>query len=199
MLRAGGVMFWLWLLGGCVVDATTSGAPFECESIAITDPSGAPDACDVSACQACVDECGRDCVVLESYPPRYACEGGGSEAWDVYDFCPDWEPPLPEPHAVAVEDLGCEAGSGESLTATAPTADRITVTHIDYATGCCPESVNVTVQKSGTTLLVAYDLVNDNCECACLLDVRYAIADVPTGTWTISHPATGTTTTVIVP
>jgi hypothetical protein len=48
------------------------------------------DDCFEQACQACVEECGMGCLTMESYPPQFACDGGGS--WDVYEFCPDWQP-----------------------------------------------------------------------------------------------------------
>lgn len=76
----------LVLLVGCPGGDDT--ATFDCESIAITTADGAPDPCDVDACQACVDACGSDCMVLESYPPQYSC--GSEGRWTVYDFCPDW-------------------------------------------------------------------------------------------------------------
>lgn len=60
---------------------------FDCEAIAIRDADDNPDPCDLEACTACVDECGVDCVVLESFPPQYACP---DESWTVYDFCPTW-------------------------------------------------------------------------------------------------------------
>lgn len=49
------------------------------------------DDCFEQACEACVAECGFSCQTLESYPPQFNCEDGGS--WDVYEFCPDWSPP----------------------------------------------------------------------------------------------------------
>ncbi|MBA2320735.1 MAG: hypothetical protein H0V89_06225 [Deltaproteobacteria bacterium] len=63
---------------------------FDCEAVAIRDAEGNADPCDVQACQACADECGVDCAILESFPPQYACEGA---SFTVTDFCPDWEPP----------------------------------------------------------------------------------------------------------
>lgn len=186
------LLFWL---SGCVVEATT-GDPIDCEALAIRGADGTPDACDVDACRSCVATCGRDCTVLESYPPVWSCPDSST---DVYDFCEDWQPPG-TPRITDVEDLGCGSGGDlESLAATAPTAGRIAVTHLNYATGCCPEQVLVTIEASGSTLSVSYEPVNDLCDCACMLDVRYAIADVPSGSWTITHPDTGASATVIVP
>ena len=70
------------------VPAVAGPPPFDCEKVALEDGLGDPDPCDVDACQACVDACGADCAVLESYPPQYSCDG--TNAWTVRDFCPDW-------------------------------------------------------------------------------------------------------------
>lgn len=75
-----------------VASAGCSGAePFDCGEVAISTTGGAADDCDLQACQACVDACGGDCVVLESFPPQYSCGADGS--WSVYDFCEDWTLP----------------------------------------------------------------------------------------------------------
>jgi hypothetical protein len=66
--------------------------PFDCEQVALKDGLGDPDPCDVAACEACVDACGADCAVQESYPPQYSCDEGGA-VWEVYDTCPDWTLP----------------------------------------------------------------------------------------------------------
>lgn len=60
----------------------------DCEEVAIRTAEGEVDECDLQACQACEEACEVGCLILESYPPQYSCEGEGT--WDVYDFCPDW-------------------------------------------------------------------------------------------------------------
>lgn len=183
-------MLLFWLVG-CVVEARVSGG-IDCDEIAMRDASGHADPCDVAACQTCADRCGASCMVFDSLPPIYACEAG---SWDVYDVCEDWRA---APRVVAVEDLGCGGGPVESIEA-AWDGTRVAVTHRGYATGCCPEAVEVGLERSGTTLLVSPRAVNDLCECACLLDVAYQLEGVARGTWTITHAATGVSTTVVVP
>jgi hypothetical protein len=83
----------LLLVASCTLhlpDLPDPSAPpvFDCEKVALADGLGDPDPCDVAACQACVDACGAECVVLDSYPPQYSCDG--SQSFDVYDACPDW-------------------------------------------------------------------------------------------------------------
>ena len=171
--------------------------PFDCEEVAITDADGNPDPCDVDACQECVDECGGGCAILESYPPQYACPG---DSWSVYDFCPDWEPPTTTsaPRSENVVDLGCGGEDTETLTATSTAAGTVAVTHIDYLLGCCPTEVQVDVAAAGQVLTVGYTLIDDLCECACMLDVSYDIVNVPAGAWTIEAGPYATSTTVTV-
>jgi hypothetical protein len=171
-------------------DCPTDG--LDCARVAIRDAAGNPDGCDVSACLECVDACGEDCLVRESYPPQYACAG---ESWTVYDSCPAWDGL--DPRATEVEDLGCGDGA-EEIVASSHVAGRIDVVHYAYADGCCPESVRVDVSAIGTMLVVDYALVNDFCECICALDASYAIVDVPTGTWTLLSAASGVSAVVEV-
>ncbi len=170
---------------------------FDCEEVAITDADGNPDPCDVDACQACVDECGVDCAILESYPPQYACP---DDAWTVYEMCPDWEPPTTTsaPQSENVVDLGCGGEDVETLTADSTAPGTIAVTHIDYLLGCCPEEVDVGVSVAGQVLTVDYTLVNDLCDCACMLDVSYDIVNGPAGDWTIEAGENGFSATVTV-
>lgn len=79
-------------LPACDPDAVGGGkgAGFDCEEVAIPDADGNPDPCDVQACEACTDACGDGCMILESYPPQWACEDA---SFTVYDFCPDWTAP----------------------------------------------------------------------------------------------------------
>lgn len=77
---------WMWVVSGLV--ACSGSEPVDCSTVAIATTGGAVDDCDRQACQACVDTCGGDCVILESYPPQYSCGDDGS--WSVYDFCEDW-------------------------------------------------------------------------------------------------------------
>ncbi len=193
------------LTSGCML-VGGHGPPGRCDPGAATDcievamhASGAPDGCDLAACVSCVDACPRGCAVMESYPPRYACDGEGT--WDVYDTCPDWVPPgtTDTPRAEDVVDLGCGTAVGETLTAVAAGPGRISVVHTDYLVGCCPAAVEVDVLAAGSVLVVAYTLVDDDCECACMLDVSYDLVDVPYGTWTIVAGPSGATAVVTLP
>lgn len=189
----------LFLLLACVIvpDApSTCGDAATCWDAAILGSDGLPDPCDLEACVTCRDACGEDCATLESYPPQYAC---GSGSWSVYDVCPDWQLPTGAITAADVIDLGCGAGSGEQIYAAAGDDGRVAVTHFDYGLGCCPDSVQVDVVVTGSTLEVGYRPIDDLCDCACMLDVSYALVDVPSGTWTIESAATGAVTTVVVP
>jgi hypothetical protein len=170
---------------------------FDCEEVAITDADGNPDPCDVAACEAC-NECDGGCVAIEdSYPPHYVCQDA---SFDVYDFCPDWELPTTTaaPRSENVVDLGCGGEDTETLTATSTAPGTIAVTHIDYLLGCCPTEVQVDVAAAGQVLTVGYTLVDDFCECACMLDVSYDIVNVPAGAWTIEAGPYATSTTVTV-
>lgn len=184
----------LLTLLACPAPGPDSGASFDCAEVALRDGDG-PDACDLPACQHCVDACGADCMILESYPPQYSC---GDTSWTVYDDCPDWTPPSSaEPSAVEVSDEGCGI-EGATLDLSSTSAGRIDVTHTDYLLGCCPEDVQVDVSTTGSTLSVEYTLISDLCDCACLLDVSYAIVDVPAGRWTVEAPQSGATAEVDV-
>lgn len=179
------------------VDSHDSEPPAStCEDLAIPDESGGPDPCDVAACETCADSCAEPCMILESYPPQYACEGAGS--WSVYDVCPDWQMPG-GPYAIDEQELGCGDGTQvETLTATPAGAGRIEVDHVDAGSGCCPESLAVEVSADDGVLRVAYDFVNDFCECECLLDVSYTQVEVPAGSWTLVAGDNGLSTTVVV-
>ncbi len=183
----------LWLLA-CTA-AKDSSAPFDCAAVAVTNEAGDPDPCDVAACETCVDTCGTGCLVLESYPPQYACDDAGS--WSVYDTCPNWQAPT-TPYVIEGQSLGCGDGTGAGIVASSPSAGRIDITHFDALTGCCPEGVSVEVAATESTLSLAYDLINDFCECACEIDLSYAIVEVPAGSWTLVGGPKGDTTTVEV-
>lgn len=183
----------LLLLSSCILDYPAT--PLDCAAVALTDAAGDPDACDVSACENCVDDCGVDCRVLESYPPVYACDDA---SWDVYGSCPDWQP-ASSPSATEISDDGCGGAASEVLTASATAPGRIDVTHTDYMGGCCPQSVEVAVTAGTDTLSVEYTLVDDLCECYCMLDVSYAIVDVPSGHWALVAGPSGATADVDVP
>lgn len=188
----------LLLLTACFFIRDDTDEPsFECTEVAIRDASGSPDPCDVSACTTCVERCGDDCMIQESYPPHYACEGEGS--WSVYDFCPDWGAPSGDPRAENVEDLGCGDGSPEALVATSDGPGRIAVVHRGYMTGCCPTAVQVDVTAEARRLLVDYHLVDDFCDCVCALDVSYDLVDVETGPWTVVSVTSGAAAEVTVP
>ena len=75
----------------------------------------------------------------------------------------------------------------------------IGVQHTDFAVGCCPMDVLVDVTPTYRVLVVDYTVVDDFCDCACWLDVRYDIVDVPKGEWTIVAGPSGRTAHVIVP
>jgi hypothetical protein len=185
----------LLALAGCVLvhDCPHCDDDLDCADIAIRDAAGNPDSCDVAACDACADQCGDDCAVLESFPPQYACPGA---SWDVYDFCPDWSFPSAI-HAEDVQDLGCgDPSDQETLTAVSAVAGRIDVTHLDYASGCCPEAVQVEVEVLGRTLDVSYTLVNDFCDCICELDTSYTLVGVDGGPWTVRAGAVEATVEV---
>ena len=171
---------------------------FDCEQVAIQRPDGTPDVCDLAACESCVDTCGGDCMVLESYPPQYSCGAEGS--WSAYEECPDWTPPnQPEPRAKRIVDHGCGTDPGESLTAAADGPSKVAVTHVDAVVGCCPTEIQVdVVAHPDATLAVSYTLVGDDCDCACALDVSYDIAPVTSGSWTVVAPS-GATAPVSVP
>lgn len=172
--------------------------PYDCEEVAILGDDGAPDPCDVAACEACDADCRRGCAILESYPPQYACPDG--DTFDVYDVCPDWSMGG-DPFAVDIALLGCgEPDTTEALTATAEPA-RIDVSHVDFASGCCPDDVaiDVATDDAARVLTVTYTVLGDDCDCVCGLDVEYAIDEVPSGTWTVAAGTSGLTVDVAVP
>ena len=63
----------------------------DCEALAIRDADGNVDPCDLQACEACDAVCDDHCLVLDSFPPQYACDGEGT--FSAPDECPDWAPP----------------------------------------------------------------------------------------------------------
>jgi hypothetical protein len=79
-------------LGGakCGGESTAPDGP-SCETEVLRTEDGAADRCDLQACEACFAECGSDCVIMEAYPPRYACTE--QHAYSLYDFCEGWEYP----------------------------------------------------------------------------------------------------------
>lgn len=84
------------VLGLCLGGAkcgNESEAPSElsCDKAALHTEDGDVDKCDLQACEACFAECGADCVIMEAYPPRYACSE--KHAYSLYDFCEGWEYP----------------------------------------------------------------------------------------------------------
>ncbi len=89
MTRAAALL--LLALPGCagkVADPSKLEGVINCDELALRGEDGAADSCDLQACLACVDFCGLDCTIAESYPPQYGCPSIGS--YTVYDFCPDW-------------------------------------------------------------------------------------------------------------
>ena len=80
-------------VGGARCGASSNGPDegLDCDQAALHTEDGVVDACDRQACQACVDECGSGCAVLESYPPQYACQE--QHTYTLYDFCPGWQNP----------------------------------------------------------------------------------------------------------
>ena len=62
-----------------------------CQKEALHTEDGEVDKCDLQACDACFAECGANCVIMESYPPRYACSD--KHSYVLYDFCEDWQYP----------------------------------------------------------------------------------------------------------
>jgi len=83
-----GILALLPACGYRVIDPSTAEGVLNCDNIAIRDDDGAVDSCDKQACEACVDFCGLDCAVQQSYPPQYSCPSIG--AYTVHDFCPEW-------------------------------------------------------------------------------------------------------------
>ncbi len=62
-----------------------------CDDAALKTEDGTIDKCDLQACEACYAECGASCVIMDAYPPQYACSD--AHAYTVYDFCEGWEYP----------------------------------------------------------------------------------------------------------
>ncbi len=82
------LLAFLLACAGHVSDPSLSDGVLNCDNSAIRTDDGEVDSFDLQACQACVDFCGEECAVQESYPPQYSCPGIGS--YTVYDFCPEW-------------------------------------------------------------------------------------------------------------
>lgn len=187
------------LTAGCDLGASSG---IDCAAVALRDAAGDPDGCDVAACATCVDTCGRDCAILESYPPQYSC-GGDAGLWDVYAFCPDWTlPTTPTTAAIAatnVADLGCGTSTEERLAAAPTGPGAVAVVHDDYAVGCCPDGVTVAVVAKDQVLTVSYTVGPDPCDCVCGLDLTYDLVGVPAGDWTLVAGPSGASTLVTVP
>jgi len=63
----------------------------DCTEEAIQTADGDPDPCDLQACEAAFGEGCTSCAVNQSYPPQYVADDGTT--YDLYAFCPDWQPP----------------------------------------------------------------------------------------------------------
>ncbi len=182
----------LWL-SACRLDARSEAPPPSCREVALRDAHGAVDVCDLRACETCVTSCGGACEVHRGRPPRYECPGTG---WDVWDVCPDWLVP-DGPSVVEPPQASCGKDAGERLVASGAGSGRVAVTHLDFATGCCPDSVAVDVAIVDGLIDVTYVLLHDVCDCACELDVSYVIEGVPSGEWTIVAGPSAATARVV--
>jgi hypothetical protein len=90
-------------------------------------------------------------------------------------------------------DSGLSA-TGDALTATVA-ADGVHVVDV-YPFSCCAEfevAVSVALDKHWVT--ASYTNVGEKCDCMCRYDVRYTIAGLEAGTWTLESP-TGATADV---
>ena len=73
----------------CLATACEDTVTFkDCETIVMTTATGEPDPCDLQACEAAFGDGCHTHSINQSLPPQYVCDDG--EAWDVFDFCPDW-------------------------------------------------------------------------------------------------------------
>ena len=74
----------------------------------------------------------------------------------------------------------------EGILVSSPAPGEVLVMHWDYDWGCCPEiSVLGLAYVNDQNVEVEVVLFNDDCDCICVLDVRYTLGDVPSGTWTV--------------
>lgn len=184
----------LLFLLACPLAGAPDGPPLSCRQVAQRDDQGQLDACDLGACETCVGACGEDCRVEGDHPPRYTCPG---TSWDALDVCPDWL--LPEGPRVDERPVPtCGKDPGERLVARPDGPGRIAVTHLDLATGCCPDSMAVDVAYGAGVLDLRYVLFGDVCDCACELDASYEIVGVPGGRWTIVAGPSGASAEVVV-
>lgn len=104
------------------------------------------------------------------------------------------------PLTVVFADAQCGAGAVQPpgiLTATASGPGAIHVVHEGFAVGCCPEfQASARVDLAATEVQLAYTIVSDDCDCACLLDAVVDVEGIPAGTWTVA--ASGVTDVVTV-
>jgi len=80
------------LATGCVRGVPTSDGPVDTspDSQSYDYCSNEPDDCHQQACELCNDSCEEPCLVMESWPQQYGCEGG--DTITVYEVCSDWTP-----------------------------------------------------------------------------------------------------------
>jgi hypothetical protein len=75
---------------GCSRGVPTPNGPVDTSPDSSVDDfcSSEPDDCHEQACILCNESCDEPCLVMESWPQQYGCEGGDTVTVD--EVCPDW-------------------------------------------------------------------------------------------------------------
>lgn len=65
----------------------------------------------------------------------------------------------------------------------------ISVTHLNFATGCCPDfGITAELDPDLGHLVVDYGIANDFCDCICQLTAWFTLVDPPSGAWMLVLP-----------
>lgn len=113
----------------------------------------------------------------------------------VRDHYP-WGEPFPEPAIELFYFSKCKGDdkensaladtiSGDCLLYSYDGSSLLSLTHINTAFNCCPDSFPVTISLSGDTLRIVENEMLDQggCNCLCLYDLEYRVSDLPPGSY----------------
>jgi hypothetical protein len=78
-----------------------------------------------------------------------------------------------------------------------PAPGQLSAYHFDVSGGCCPElGVAGYAHLQEGFIEVEFELLNDFCDCICMLDVEYTFEGIPAGSWEVRVLTTGATGSV---
>ncbi len=115
------------------------------------------------------------------------CDNGGTGT----------ENPPADPEGAFLSWTGCKYGAGKTAAdSVSSDTDRmiyafsngtLSMTHVNTAFNCCPDSLTATFEISGDTIRIHEEefLTDGGCRCLCLYDLDYEIRNLDAGTYSI--------------